>query len=98
MAVAKKATEQNNTTTTTQESAAEIKKAQEYKVIGKHFKGKNEANNAIKEIHKKGFKSAGLCTRENEFVILFGSYDTATIARANLTAIKTAGFSAEIEQ
>lgn len=30
------------------------------KVICEHFKGKNEANNAIKEIHKKGFKSAEL--------------------------------------
>ena len=32
------------------------------------------------------------------FVILFGSYDTAAMARANLAAIKTAGFTAEIEQ
>lgn len=98
MAAAKKVTEQNNTPTTTQESAAMIKKAQGYKVIGEHFKNKNKANNAIKEIHKKGFKCAGLCVRKNEFVILFGSYDTAAMARANLAAIKTAGFTAEIEQ
>ena len=69
MAATKKATEQNNAPATTQEGAVAIKKAQGYKVIGEHFKGKNEANNAIKEIHKKGFKSAGLCVRENEFVI-----------------------------
>lgn len=98
MAAAKKKTKQNNAPTTTQEDAAAIKKAQGYKVIGKHFKGKNEANNAIKEIQKKGFKSAGLCVRENEFVILFGSYDTAAMARANLAEIETAGFTAEIEQ
>ena len=95
MAAAKKTTEQNNAPATTQET--EVKNVKGYKVIGKHFKGKNEANNAIKEIHKKGFKSAGLCVRENEFVILFGSYDTAAMARANLAAIKTAGFTAEIE-
>ena len=98
MAATKKATAQNNAPATTQEGAATIKKAQGYKVIGKHFKGKNEANNAIKEIHKKGLKRAGLCVRENEFVILYGSYDTAAMARANLAAIKTAGFTAEIEQ
>nr|DAR37971.1 MAG TPA: Sporulation-specific N-acetylmuramoyl-L-alanine amidase [Caudoviricetes sp.] len=97
MAVAKKTAKQNNAHATTQESAGVIKKAQGYKVIGKHFKNKNEANNAIKEIHKKGFKVAGLCVRENEFVILFGSYDTAAMARVNLAAIKTAGFTAEIE-
>ena len=97
MAAAKKTTEQNDTPATTQEGTVAIKKAQGYKVIGKHFKDKNEADNAIKEIHKKGFKSAGLCVRENEFVILFGSYDTAAIARADLATIKTAGFTAEIE-
>ena len=95
---AKKAAKQNNAPATTQESVAAIKKAQGYKVIGEHFKDKNEANNAIKEIHKKGFKSAGLCVRENEFAILFGSYDTAAMARVNLAAINTAGFTAEIEQ
>ena len=95
MAATKKVTEQNDAPT--QENTAAIKKAQGYKVIGEHFKGKDEAHNAIKGIHKKGFKSAGLCVRENEFVILFGSYDTETVARANLAAIKAAGFTAKIE-
>ena len=98
MAATKKAKEQNKEPATTQEGAVAIKKAQGYKVIGEHFKDKNEANNAIKEIHKKGFKRDGFCVRENEFVILFGSYDTEAIARANLAAIQTAGFTAEIEQ
>lgn len=92
----KKTTKQNNTPAEMQET--EVKNVKGYKVIGEHFKGKNEANNAIREAHKKGFKTAGLCVRENEFVILFGSYDTAAMARANLAAIKTAGFTAEIEQ
>lgn len=92
----KKTTEQNNTLAKMQET--EIKNVKGYKVIGEHFKGKNEANNAIREAHKKGFKTVGLCVRENEFVMLFGSYDTETVAKANLAALKTAGFKAEIEQ
>lgn len=86
-----------NNTQTTQEVQKETKKVQEYKVIGKRFKSKEEANNAIREVFKKGFKSTGLCVRGNEFVILFGSCDTEVAAKANLDAIKTAGFTAEIE-
>ena len=93
----KKPTEQNSAPAIIQEDAETIKKAQGYKVIGEHFKGKNEANNAIREAHKKGFKTAGLCVRGNEFVMLFGSYDTETVAKANLAALKTAGFKAEVE-
>lgn len=86
-----------NNTQATQEAQNKTKKAQGYKVIGKHFKSKEEANNAIREVFKKGFKSTGLCVRGNEFVILFGSYDTEAAAKANLDAIKKAGFTAEIE-
>lgn len=73
-------------------------KAETYKAIGKGYKDKIEANKAIREAHKKGFRNTGLCVRGNEFVLLFGTYDTTQTARANLDAIKKAGFNdAKIE-
>lgn len=87
-----------NTTETTQEVNTEAKKPETYKVVGKAYKDKAEANKAIREVHKKGFKNTGLCVEGNEFVLLFGTYDTEQIAKANLDAIKKAGFNdAKIE-
>lgn len=86
-----------NTKTDAQIATESAEKVIGYKVTGDRFDSKNEADLAVEEAHKKGFRSAGLCVRGSEFVILFGSYDTAPIARANLEAIKKAGFSANIE-
>lgn len=82
----------DNTTETTQETKIEAKKTQVYKIVGKRCKDKTEANKAIKEAHKKGFRNTRLCVKDNEFVLLFGTYDTPQIAKANLDAIKSAGF------
>lgn len=76
-----------------QEAKTEVKKAETYKVVGKGYKDKEEANKAIREAHDKGFRNTGLCVRGNEFVLLFGNYDTANSAKANLDAIKKEGFS-----
>lgn len=86
------AAKKENAAETTQEVNTETKKQEEYKVVGKGYKDKAEANKAIREAHKKGFRNTGLCVRGNEFVLLFGTYDTAQTARANLEAIKGAGF------
>lgn len=75
-----------------------VKPAKEYKVIGKSFKDKSEANTEIKKVFEKGFKSAGLMVRGNEFVILFGTYTTAQIAKANAAAIEKAGFTATVAE
>lgn len=86
------AAKKENAAETTQEVNTETKKSEEYKVIGKGYKDKAEANKAIREAHKKGFRNTGLCVRGNEFVLLFGTYDSAQTARANLEAIKGAEF------
>ena len=86
------AAKKENVAEATQEVNTETKKPEEYKVVGKGYKDKAEANKAIRETHKKGFRNTGLCVRGNEFVLLFGTYDTAQNARANLDAIKGAGF------
>lgn len=86
------AAKKENVAEATQEVNTETKKPEEYKVVGKGYKDKAEANKAIREAHKKGFRNTGLCVRGNEFVLLFGTYDTAQNARANLDAIKGAGF------
>lgn len=92
------AAKKENAAETTQEVNTETKKSEEYKVIGKGYKDKAEANKAIREAHKKGFRNTGLCVRGNEFVLLFGTYDSAQTARTNLEAIKGAGFTdAKIE-
>ena len=85
-------TVKENIAEATQETKTEVKKAETYKIIGKGYKDKIEANKAIREAHKKGFRNTGLCVRGNEFVLLFGTYDTTQTARANLDAIKEAGF------
>lgn len=77
---------------TTQEANTESKKKATYKVVGKSFKSKTEANDAVREAHKKDYKGTGLCVKDNEFVLLFGTYESAADARANLEAVKTAGF------
>lgn len=86
------ATKKENTAETTQEVDTEPKKPEEYKVVGKGYEDKTEANKAIREAHKKGFRNTGLCVRGNKFVLLFGTYDSAQTARANLEAIKEAKF------
>ena len=85
-------------TETAQEGTGEVKEVTGYKVIGDSFKTKREAQNAIREAHKKGFKGTGLVVIGAEFVTLFGSYETAESARANLEVITTAGFNAEIAE
>lgn len=82
------ATKKENTAETTQEVDTEPKK----KVVGKGYEDKTEANKAIREAHKKGFRNTGLCVRGNKFVLLFGTYDSVQTARANLEAIKEAKF------
>lgn len=77
---------------TTQEANTEPKKKEAYRVVGKSFKSKADANDAIREAHKKGYKGTGLYVKDNEFVLLFGTYESAADARANLEAVKTAGF------
>lgn len=57
------------------------KPEKEYKVTGKGFKSKSEANTELKKVFEKGFKSAGLMVQGSEFVILFGTYTTAQIAK-----------------
>ena len=83
---------------TTQEANTETKKKEVYKVVGKSFKGKTEANNAVREAHQKGYKGTGLYVKDDEFVLLLGTYESAADARANLEAVKTAGLNdAKIE-
>lgn len=74
------------------------KPAKEYKVTGKGFKSKSEANTELKKVFEKGFKSAGLMVRGSEFVILFGTYTTAQIAKANAAAVEKAGFTATVTE
>lgn len=74
------------------------KQAKEYKVTGKSFKGKQEANTELKKVFEKGFKSAGLMVRGNEFVILYGTYTTAQVAKANAAAVEKAGFTATVAE
>lgn len=75
-----------------------VKQVKEYKVTGKSFKDKSEANTELKEVFKKGFKSAGLMVQGSEFVILFGTYTTAKIAKANAAAVEKAGFTATVAE
>lgn len=77
---------------TTQEANTEPKKKATYKVVGKSFESKTEANDAVREAHKKDYKGTGLYVKDNEFVLLFGTYESAADARANLEAVKAAGF------
>lgn len=74
------------------------KQAKEYKVTGKSFKSKQEANTELKKVFEKGFKSAGLMVRGNEFVILYGTYTTAQVAKANAAAVEKAGFTATVAE
>lgn len=73
-----------------------MKKATAYKVIGERTKSKEEANNAVKEAHKKGFKNAGLMVLGKEFIALYGTYETITIAKESAAAAGKAGLKAEI--
>ncbi len=79
-----------------QETEIKAKKAIAYKVIGEKTKSKLEANNAVKEAHKKGFRSAGLMVLNGSFVVLYGTYATIAIAKANAAAVTAAGLKAEI--
>lgn len=74
------------------------KQAKEYKVTGKSFKSKQEANTELKKVFEKGFKSAGLMVQGNEFVILYGTYTTAQVAKANAAAVEKAGFTATVAE
>lgn len=73
-----------------------VKRGKEYKVIGDRFAGKHDAEEKIKEVSQKGFKSAGLMVQGGEFVVLFGTYDNEQAAKKNAEAIAGAGFAAEI--
>lgn len=88
MAAAKNATAEKEAT----------KPVKEYKVTGKGFRSKSEANTQLKKVFEKGFKSAGLMVQGNEFVILFGTYTTAQIAKANEAAVEKAGFTATVTE
>lgn len=80
-------------------TAKEAKKqVKEYKVTGKRFKSKQEANKEISKAFEKGFKSAGLMVQKNEFVVLFGTYATEQIAKANAAAVEKAGFSVTVTE
>ena len=68
------ATQEVNTEAT-QEVNTEAKKPETYKIVGKGYEDKAEANKAIREAHKKGFRNTGLCVKGNEFVLLFGTYN-----------------------
>ena len=92
---ARKTTEEKNVAP--QEGEREAKKELAYRVIGKRFESMREAHSAVREAHKKGFKSTGLCVKAGEFVVLFGTYEAEAAAKANLSAILKAGFDAEIE-
>lgn len=81
--------------TAAKEAAKPVK---EYKVTGKGFKSKSEANTELKKVFEKGFKSAGLMVQGSEFVILFGTYTTAQIAKANAAAVEKAGFTATVTE
>lgn len=84
---------------TKKETVTKVKKeVKEYKVIGKSLKSKTEANAELREVFKKGFKSAGLMVQGGEFVILFGTYTTAQIAKANAAAVEKAGFTATVTE
>lgn len=79
--------------TAVKETAKQVK---EYKVIGKRFKNKTGAREELEEVFKKGFKSAGFMVQRDEFVISYGTYSSAQIAKVNAVAIADAGFKAEI--
>ena len=70
----------------------------EYKVIGERFKSKEKANSSLEKAFEKGFKNAGLLVQGNEFVILYGTYNTEQIAKANAEAVKKQGFVASIAE
>lgn len=74
----------------------ETKQAKEYKITGGSFKTKEEANMELEKAFAKGFKKAGLMVRGREFMVLFGTYASAQIAKANLEAITKAGFEANV--
>lgn len=74
----------------------DTKQIKEYKIIGDKFKDKTKANEVLKQVFSKGFKGTGLMIQENGFVILFGTYATEQIAKANLAVVQKAGFTAEI--
>lgn len=83
--------------TTAKKDTAE-KQIKAYKVTGKKLKSKTEANKELKEVFKKGFKNAGLMVQGDEFVILFGTYPTEQIAKANAEAVKKSGFTVAVEE
>ena len=68
----------------------------EYRVVGEKFKNKQEAYAELKKVFKKGFHKAGFIIQGNEFAILFGTYATEKIAKANVVAVQKAGFKAEV--
>lgn len=74
------------------------KKKTQYRIIGKAFREKQEAVKELADIRKKGFKSAGLMVRGNNFVILFGTYPTEQIAEKGVAVIKKMGIAAEVER
>lgn len=96
MEAAKNATAEKATVKIQKTTATTQKKAGEYKVIGEGFREKSEAGKRLKEVSRKGFKDAGLMVRDNEFVILFGTYGNEHMAKANAEAIVKAGFEAQI--
>ena len=83
-------------TTAEKTTAKPTKKAKEYKVIGESFQKKSEADERLKEVSKKGFKDVGLMVRDDEFVILFGTYRNEHITKVNAEKITEAGFKVQI--
>lgn len=81
-----------NTTRTVKKAETEAKAETGYRIIGRSYKTKRGANEAVTAAHKKGFKNAGLFVQGDEFVLLYGTYATKMIADANLAAVKKAGF------
>ncbi len=67
-----------------------------YKVVGDKFSSKKKAEELLKKAIEKGFKGAGLMVMGTDFIVLFGTYGTLPIAKANMEAVKKSGFNAGI--
>ncbi len=74
----------------------EVGGAKEYKVIGEKFSNKVEAITYLEKVFEKWRMGARLLVQDNEFVVLYGTYETKLFAEASVEVLKKQGFVATI--
>ena len=74
----------------------EVVGSKKYKVIGERFSSKAEAMAYLDKVFEKWRMGARLLVQGNEFVVLYGTYETKLFAEASVEAIKEQGFAATI--